>query len=131
MEKKEKSKLTRKLTIRFTEEDFKKLNIGFKSTTKRKLSAYARSVLLDKPVTVYTRSQSFDDFVAEIMLLRGELKAIGNNFNQAVKKLHLTDSDAGIKTWALLNENSKQIFFKKMEEINLKIAQISDKWSQE
>lgn len=70
MKQEEKSKLNRKVTVRFTEQEYKKLNLAFKSTTKRKLSEYIRSVLLHRPVTVYTRNQSFDDFVAEMILLR-------------------------------------------------------------
>lgn len=119
------------LHIRLTLSEYKKITTGFSRSTKRKLSEYTRSILLDKPITVYTRNQSFDDFVAEMILLRYELKAIGNNFNQSVKKLHTASTDAEIKTWALLNENSKQNFFKKVYEINFKISQIADKWSQE
>ncbi len=117
--------------LRLTEAEYKKIKAGFTKSTKRKLSEYVRSVLLEKPITVYTRNQSFDDFVAEIILLRNELKAIGNNFNQSVKKLHTLNHDKEIKTWALLNENSKLLFFKKVDEINSKITQIADKWSQE
>jgi hypothetical protein len=131
MKNESKGKLTRKVTVRFTEEEFSKLNMGFKSTTKRRLSGYIRAVLLHEPITVYSRNQSFDDFVAEIILLKNELKAIGNNFNQSVKKLHTLQHDSEIKIWAILNENSKQLFFKKMDEINSKIAQLTDKWSQE
>ncbi len=117
--------------IRLTGAEYQRINSGFQQSTKRKLSQYVRSILLDKPITVYTRNRSYDDFVAEIILLRNELNAIGNNFNQSVKKLHTMHHEAEIKAWALMNENSKQLFFKKVEEINLKIAQISDKWSQE
>lgn len=117
--------------LRLTEAEYKKIDTGYKQSTKRKLSQYVRSILLDKPITVYTRNQSYDDFVSEMILLRNELKAIGNNFNQTVKKLHTMDYDAEIKSWALINENSKHLFLKKVEEINLKIAQISDQWSQE
>jgi hypothetical protein len=131
MKNESKGRLTRKVTVRFTEEEFSKLNMGFKSTTKRRLSGYIRAVLLHEPITVYSRNQSFDDFVAEIILLKNELKAIGNNFNQSVKKLHTLQHDSEIKIWAILNENSKQLFFKKMDEINSKIAQLTDKWSQE
>ena len=131
MKQEKRSKLTRKVTVRFTEEEYRILNKSFQNTTNRQLSGYIRNVLLHKPITVYTRNKSVDDFLAEIILLRRELKAIGNNFNQSVKRLHTMDKDPEIKTWALLNESSKQIFFKKMEEINLKIIQISERWSQE
>lgn len=131
MKRKEKSRLIRKVTVRFTEGEYNRIEASFKNSTKRKLSEYIRSVLLCKPITVYSRNQSLDDFVAEMILLRNELKAIGNNFNQTVKKLHTMDTDAEIKAWALLNETSKHLFFKKADEINLKITQIADKWSQE
>lgn len=127
----QKNNRVKQLQIRLTATEYKKITSGFSRSTKRKLSEYIRSILLDKPITVYTRNQSFDDFVSEMILLRYELRAIGNNFNQSVKKLHTASSDTEIKTWALLNENSKQEFFKKVDEINFKISQIADKWSQE
>ena len=127
----QKSSRSKWIHLRLTEAEYIKINTRFTKSTKRKLSEYVRSVLLEKPITVYTRNQSFDDFVAETILLRNELKAIGNNFNQSVKKLHTMDHDKEIKIWALLNENSKQIFFRKVDEINSKISQIASKWSQE
>ena len=131
MERANKNMLSRKVTIRLSPEVFNKLNIGYKKSTKQKLSEYIRAILMDKPITVYIRNQSYDDFVAEMILLRNELKAIGNNFNQSVKKLHTMDKDPEIKAWALLNENSKQSFFKKVDEINSRIIQMDNKWSQE
>ena len=119
------------LHLRLTEAEYKKIKTAFLQTTKQKLSEYARSVLLHQPVTVYTRNQSFDDFVAEMILLKNELKAIGNNFNQLVKKLHTMQHDQEIKAWATLNESSKEIFFKKVAEIAQKINQIASQWSQE
>lgn len=119
------------LHIRLTEAEYKKLQAGFSSSTKQKISSYARDILLAKPVTVYTRSKSFDDFVAEMILLRNELKAIGNNINQAVKKLHSSANNLELKYWAQQVENSREILFEKMNEINLKIASTSDQWSPE
>lgn len=117
--------------IRLTQHEFKKIKTGFSNSTKRKISEYVRAILLDKPITVYTRNQSFDDFVAELILLRRELNAIGNNFNQSVKKLNALDEITEIKMWAMLNENSKPVLFKKIGEVNEKLAQISEKWLQE
>ena len=58
-------------------------------TTCRKLSDYARKFLLGKPKIATTRDQPLDDLMAEAIKLRNELNALGNNFNQAVKKLHI------------------------------------------
>jgi len=97
-------------------------------TTCRKLSEYARRVLLDKAVTVNQRNQSLDDFMAEMIRLRNELNGIGNNFNQAVKKLHSFQQIGELKTWIERNENDRQMLLKKTEEIKEKINSISDIW---
>jgi len=131
MERKTKINLTRRVTIRLKPHEYSKINSLFQSTTKRKLSEYIRAVLLEKPLTVYTRSKSLDDFISEMILLRNDLNSIGNNFNQSVKRLHSFDKISDIKVWAILNEKSKEILFKKMGEIKEKINQISDKWLQE
>jgi hypothetical protein len=123
--------LTRKVTVRFKQGEYEKVNALFKKTTKRKLSEYIRSILLEKPVTVYTRSQSMDALMAELILVRAELNAIGNNFNQTVKKLHTLDTIDEIKLWAITNEITKEIIFQKITEIQNKIDQFSDKWLQE
>ncbi|OIQ93628.1 hypothetical protein GALL_243870 [mine drainage metagenome] len=68
--------------------------------------------------------------MAEMMQLRNELNHIGNNFNQAVKKLHTLDHVPEIKTWVILNENSKKTFFQKIDEIKNRINKISDQWLQ-
>jgi MobC-like protein len=126
-----KNKRTRILNIRLSESEFRKIHDEFSRSTKRKRSEYIRSILLNKPITVYTRNKSIDDFLDEIILLRRELNAIGNNFNQSVKRLHMSKHISEIKTWAILNENSKELFFKKIEKIENKIIQIDNKWSQE
>lgn len=131
MEKSEKSKLIRKVTVRFKEGEYKIIITSFKKTTKRKLSEYIRYVLLEKPVTVYTRNQSVDDLMAQLVLLKNELSAIGSNFNQLVKRLHIMDKPEEVKPWVLLNEKHKESFFQKVTEIAQTINQISDAWLQE
>ena len=127
----EKKLLTRKVTIRFKQEEYNKVNASFKKTTKRKLSEYIRFVLLDKPITVYTRSKSLDDFMAELILLKNELSAIGNNFNQTVKRLHTMNNNDDMQHWVISNEKQKELFFQKVLEINQQIAKISSVWLQE
>jgi hypothetical protein len=82
--------------------------------------------------TRYTnqRNQSLDDFMAEMILLRNELNAIGNNFNQTVKRLHALQQIDEIKTWLLLNETARQIITRKIDEIKSKINQIDSQWLQ-
>ena len=125
-----KSNLSKWLHIRLTENDFKKINTRFSNSTCRKLSEYARRVLLDKVVTINQRNQSLDDFMEEMIKLRNELNAIGNNFNQAVKKLHTLTQISEFKIWLMSNEEDRKKLLQKVDEIKSKINQISDKWLQ-
>ena len=118
------------LTVRLNEDEEKKLNKFFSRTTSGSLSEYARDVLLKEPVNVIYRNQSADEFLTEMILLKKELNAIGNNFNQAVHKLHTLDHVPEIKAWAILNEASKTNFIKKVDEIKEKMNQIYQQWSQ-
>ena len=128
---KESKKLrTKWLTIRLSEDEEEKLNRFCSRTTSNSLSEYARAVLLKEPVIVLHRNQSADEFLAEMILLKNELNAIGKNFNQVVHKLHILDHDPQIKAWAILNEASKKTFMKKVEEIEAKLSQIYELWLQ-
>jgi len=118
------------LTIRLNEDEENKLNKLYSRTTSNSLSEYARDVLLKEPVNIFYRNQSADEFLAEMIQLKKELNAIGNNFNQVVRKLHTLDHFQEIKSWAIVNEESKKIFMKKVEEIKEKMNQIYEQWSQ-
>jgi hypothetical protein len=125
-----KNNLWKWLHIRLTEDDYNRIHKKFEQSTDRKFSEYARKVLLNKPVTVGHRNQSLDDFMAEMIALRNELNAIGNNFNQTVKRLHALQQIDEIKTWLLLNETARQIIISKITEIKSKINQIDSQWLQ-
>jgi len=118
------------LTIRLNEDEEKKLKKLYGRTTSNALSEYARNVLLKEPVNVLYRNQTADEFLEEMILLKKELSAIGNNFNQAVHKLHILDQMPEIQAWAILNETHKKAFMKKVDEIKEKLSQIYEQWSQ-
>ena len=126
----EKINRSRLLQVRLTAKELEKIHTKFSQSTCRKLSDYIRKVLLDKPITVNQRNQSLDDFMAEMIVLRNELNAIGNNFNQTVKRLHALQQIDEIKTWLILNETARQIILNKIGEIKSKINQINDQWLQ-
>src|ERR1700748_3232099 len=76
------------LHIRLTQDELKKISDNHQRTTSRELSAFARKRLLEQPLTYYTRNASLDKGLAELVQLRKELNAIGNNLNQQTKKLN-------------------------------------------
>lgn len=95
-----------------------------------KLSEYARNVLLQKPVQVKVRNQSADEILSALLKIKKELNAIGNNFNQAVHKLHTLDRIPEFRTWIMLHETTRQAVEKKIAETKIKMEEIYWQWSQ-
>jgi hypothetical protein len=106
------------------DEEYNLLEKLQQKTTIKYISSYARKILLQKPVVVKYRNQSADEFLKEMLLLKKELNYIGNNFNQAVHKLHLLDKIPEFRTWILNNENMQRALIKKTEEIEKRMEQM-------
>lgn len=130
MKQQETERYTRKITIRLKPHEFKQVEAKQKATTCTKLSEYVRRVILGEPVTITYRNKGADDFLKEMLQLKNELHAIGNNFNQAVHKLHTLDTIPEIKAWAKLNETAKQTLLAKVEQIRLHMNQLYNLWLQ-
>lgn len=116
--------------FRLSSGEYETVEKSWKKTTVRKLSEYVRRMLLGKTITVYTRNQSLDDFMAEVVLLRRELNAIGVNFNQAVHCLHTLDYLPQMQLWLNGFERDKGALFSKVDEIKSKLDQLADEWLQ-
>jgi hypothetical protein len=128
MEKKTTSNLTKRVTVRFSPEEYSKIFQSYKRTTNRRLSEYFRLVMLEKPVTVNTRNQSLENVQTELIAIKNELKAIGNNFNQSVKKLHRMEHISSARIWLVGQESRWLDNTKKLDEISSKISKISTSW---
>ncbi|RYZ25609.1 MAG: plasmid mobilization relaxosome protein MobC [Sphingobacteriales bacterium] len=118
------------LHIRLNETEYKTISSHYQKTTCKELSDYARRVLLRKPVTVNHRNQSADEILTEMIRLKNELNAIGNNFNQAVHKLHTLDTTPEVKLWVLMCESQRATLLKKTEEIKVRMNEIYEQWLQ-
>lgn len=94
----------------------------------KELSNYIRKVLLQKPVAITYRNQSADDFLNQMLELKRELNAIGNNFNQAVHKLHLLDKIPEFRQWVQQYDGLHQAFISKTEEIFFKVSELYEQW---
>jgi len=128
MMKKENSNRTRIVGLRFTPEEYAKIEKKWKATTCRKLSDYIRKHLFEKSINTTYRNQSLDDMIYEMMQLFKQLNGIGNNFNQAVKKLHTLNQIPEFKVWIISAELDKKILFDKIDEIKIYIQKISERW---
>ena len=118
------------VVVRMNNTEFEKVENLRKKTTERYLSSYVRKLSLEKPVTVKYRNQSADDFLKEMLGLKKELNGIGNNFNQAVHKLHLLDKIPEFRVWVNQYDGLQKSLVSKVEEIKLKVSQLYEQWLQ-
>lgn len=130
MGEKQKKGRYRIIGLRLNGEEYKKLETGWKKSTVVKLSEYVRRMLFGKRITVYTRNQSLDELMAELVVLRRELNAIGVNFNQAVHRLHTLDHAPQMQLWVQRFETDRGRFFDITEAIQLKVNSIAAEWLQ-
>ncbi|GAA4141821.1 plasmid mobilization protein [Flavobacterium chungbukense] len=130
MMKDEKKNRTRWLHLRLSEQEYKILQKYFADSLCPKLSDFARKNLLRKPVVLKYRNQSLDDIIDELTRLRSELNPIGNNFNQAVKKLHSLSQISELKLWIMGFETDKKMLFNSIEDIRMTIRILAEKWLQ-
>lgn len=121
---------TRIIGLRLTLKEYEQLEKKWNASTCRKLSDYVRRSLFQKAIVTTYRNQSLDDFMAEAMKLRNELNSIGNNFNQAVKKLHTLHQIAEFRGWIITYEMEKQTLLIKVDEIKNHIQKLGEKWLQ-
>lgn len=126
--KRENSNRTRIVGLRFTLDEYAKIEKKWKASTCRKLSDYIRRHLFDKSINTTFRNQSLDDLTHEMMQLFKQLNGIGNNYNQAVKKLHTLNQIPEFKVWIISAELDKKILFDKIDEIKNCIQKISERW---
>lgn len=127
---KENKNRTRWLHLRLTSAEYEILHKQFGKSTCRKLSQYARKNLLQKPVVLKYRNESLDELMSELILLRKDLNGIGNNFNQAVKKLHTLIQISEFKHWIMVYEIEKKVLFNSINQIKKHIENLSEKWLQ-
>lgn len=116
--------------VRFTVEEYAALEKRFKATICRQMSEYLRSCLLNRPVTVKHRDASLDEFMLEFIRLRKELAALGNNFNQSVKRLHTLQQIPEFRHWIAETESQRERLLEQTESIVRITGKIAEKWLQ-
>jgi hypothetical protein len=117
-----------RIIFRVNDEELRIIEALYKSTTYKYFAGYARSILLKKPVTVKYRNQSADEILSSLILLKKEINHIGNNINQAVKKLHMLDENEKIRSWISIHESFADELNKKINELDQLTLQLNRKW---
>lgn len=130
MKKSEKELRKHFVKTRMNDDEVNQLLKLQQKTTEKDTSSYLRKVALQKPVTIKYRNESADDFLLDMLNLKKELNAIGNNFNQAVHKLHLLDKIPEFRIWVNQYDGLQKVLISKVEEIKLRMNQLYDQWLQ-
>jgi hypothetical protein len=116
--------------VRFTTKEYEQIEKKWKESTCRKLSEYVRKIIFNKPIVATYRNKSLDDLMTELILLKKDLNGVGNNFNQAVKKLHTLHQIPEFKDWIEVYEAEKNLLLNKVEEIKNVTGKIGEQWLQ-
>lgn len=130
MKKLESEVRSKMVVVRMNETEINQLTKLQGKTTEKDTSAYLRKVALQKPVMVKYRNESADDFLLDMLNLKKELNAIGNNFNQAVHKLHILDKIPEFRVWVQQYDGLQKVLISKVEEIKLRMNQLYEQWLQ-
>ena len=128
MKKEEREVRKHFVKTRMNDAELNQLTTLQQKTTERDISSYLRKVSLQKPVIVKYRNQSADDFLKQMLELKKELNGIGNNFNQAVHKLHLLDKIPEFRVWVNQYDGLQKVLVSKVEEIKLRMNQLYEQW---
>ncbi|MDQ3843228.1 MAG: hypothetical protein M3342_04335 [Bacteroidota bacterium] len=131
MKKDEKEVRKHFVKTRMNDEELNTVITFQQQTTEKDISSYLRKVALQKPVVIAYRNKSADEFLKEMLELKKEFSAIGNNFNQAVHKLHILDKIPEFRSWLTQYDGLQKLLMGKVEEIRLRMNQIYEQWSQE
>ena len=125
-----KPKRDRWLTVRLNTSEEAYLLKKCQKTTCQSLSAYARRVLFQKPVTLRYRNASADDFLEEIVRLKKELRGISSHAFHALRQARDFDHIADVKQWMAKTSCWHAELVKKTDEILVKANEIHRLWSQ-
>ncbi|MES2373393.1 MAG: plasmid mobilization relaxosome protein MobC [Bacteroidota bacterium] len=121
----------KRVFVRLNEGEYEKLKKFQQNSTDKNISTYLRRVAIQQPVTLFYRNASADDFLEQMLLIKQELNAIGNNFNQAVHKLHTLDRIPEFRNWSVKYETAHHQFLSKTDQLISIANQVYQLWLHE
>lgn len=128
--KEQKNNRSQWLHIRLSTDEKQQLEKAVQQTTCRNISDYTRKVLQKKPVVVRVRDESKEELLNELTTLRKELNAIGNNFNQLIRKMQLLVRKDQLESWFIAYQSERDTFLERMKNIESELKKLALKWWQ-
>jgi len=116
------------LKIRVNSQEKKLIDQYRQKSTEKTISNYIRKLALQKPITIRYRNESADEFLHEMIDLKKQLNGIGNNFNQAVHKLHTLERIPEFRHWIQEQQMTQKILINSIESIRIRVNKLYEQW---
>lgn len=116
------------LKIRINSQEKKLIDQYRQKSTEKTISNYIRKLALQKPITIRYRNESADEFLHEMIDLKKQLNGIGNNFNQAVHKLHTLERIPEFRHWIQEQQSTQKVLIYSIESIRIRINKLYEQW---
>lgn len=127
---KDKSVLSHELKTRVNDEHFARLSSLLNQSTCRNMSELMRDIVCNKKITVFTKDNSLTMVMEELIQLRRELNAIGNNINQTTRQLNSLRESNGKPLLIMQISEQFQQSESVMNAALLIITKLAKKWLQ-
>lgn len=123
--------LVRDVKTRITEAQFQRLQELIGQSRFKNMSELLRAIIGKQPITIYTKDGTLGTVMEELIQLRRELSAIGNNLNQVTKQINSLRGQAGKGVLILQAAATLSEVEAKIEKLYPLISQLAHKWLQE
>jgi hypothetical protein len=119
-----------RLNIRLDPKEWDKVHKLTSNSTCRSVSEYARKVLLEKPVRVFYRNQSFDEFEETMVRVLAQLETFGETFTLLAKKALAIEKTPELNPLVPPLLDCAQSFIRTAEEIRDHVKKLADQCDQ-
>lgn len=110
-----------RIGIRVTKEQYHTIYQHFCDSTHTYFESYLKSVLLEKPVTMYYRNKSLDELLAAMNQLKNGLLFIQTLFESLRETLQTQAPTMAVTRWSTRLDQACEMHRLKMEEIRLEL----------
>lgn len=117
-----------RVTVRLREAEYRTLQKRAGDTASGEMADYIRQVLTHKKIEHFYRNRSMDDWIDELSKMRRELSALGNNFNQIVKKINSTGGKQEFAFWLREATAMQGELLQRVAAVQGKIDQFAAQW---
>lgn len=115
---------------RVNDQVYRRLQELMSNSRHRTISEVIRQILSDKPIKVYHVSADLITTLDEMARIRNEIKMIGHNINQVVKKFHGTPFQYTKGISILMLQQQLEQIENRLVDLDPLISEIGKKWLQ-